>query len=204
MRKTWPVVSGIVVILVIGGIALAQMSGSMDKTGVTDGRHMGCRRGWRGTVSKGSESFRMGSDKMPCGMTDRGMMHSYLCCPMMSTHSSVGYFLSHSEGIELSEGQVKSLEAIRDSYQEERTQEIANLETAMSELHSVLSEDEIDLSEASDLNERIETIRTRVRFKEIEAFAKAKRVLSGEQLERLRSLDAGSSQHESHHGMMHR
>jgi Spy/CpxP family protein refolding chaperone len=74
----------------------------------------------------------------------------------------------------------------------------------MSELHNVLSEDEIDLSEASDLNARIETIRTGVRLKEIEAFANAKRVLSGEQLERLRSLDAGSSRHESHHGMMDR
>lgn len=204
MKKTWPVVSGIVVILVIGGIALAQMPGSADKTGVMDGRHMGCARGRMGTDSKSSESHTMVSDKMPCGMTDRGMVHSCLCCPMMSKHSSVGYFLSHSEGIELSEDQVKLLETIRDSYQEEQTREIASLETAMSELHNVLSEDEIDLSEASELNERIETIRTGVRFKEIEAFAKAKRILSGEQLERLRSLDAGSLQHESHHGMMHR
>jgi hypothetical protein len=107
MRKTWPVVLGSLVVLIIAAIALAQMPGSATKADVRDGRHMGCGRGRTGTDSRSSESHTMVFDKMPCGMTDRGMMHSYLCCPTMSTHSSVGYLLSHSENIELSEDQVK-------------------------------------------------------------------------------------------------
>jgi len=204
MKKTWPVVSGVLAVLIIGGIAFAQMSGSGTNTDAKEGKHMGCGRGKMGTDSKSSMSHTMTSGKMPCGMTDRGILHSYLCCPMMTTHSSVDYFLSHSQDIELSSDQVESLEAIGESHQKERVQQAADLETAMLELDNLLSEDEIDLDVASELNQRIEAIRTRARFREIEAFAEAKRVLNTKQHERLRSFDTGSLQHESHHGMMHR
>jgi hypothetical protein len=204
MKKTWPVVSGVLAVLIIGGMALAQMSGSGTDTDAMGGKHMGCGRGKMGADSKSTMSDKMASGKMPCGMANRSVLHSYVCCPMMTTHSSVDYFLSHSENIELSSDQVESLKVIRDSRQEERVQQAAELETAMLELDNLLSEDEIDLDVASELNQRIEAIRTRARFREIEAFAEAKRVLNTEQHERLRSFDTGSLRHESHHEMMHR
>ena len=204
MTKTWPVFVGILVVLVIGGIALPQMPGSATNAGVKDNEHMGCGRGMMDGDSRSPMSQTKASGTMPCGMSDRGMMHSYFCCPVMTTHSSVYYFLSQSEAIQLSGDQVKSLEAIRDSHQKERTQDAVDLETAMLELDNLLSEDEIDLAEASTLNERIEAIRTRARLREIEAFAEAKQILNTEQLERLRSSDTGSLPHESHYGMMNR
>ena len=202
--KTWPVFLGVVAALVIGGIALAQMPESGADVSVKDSSHTGCGRGMLEAGPKSSMGHTKAAGTTPCGMAGRGMMHSYFCCPVMTGHSSVEYFLSQSEAIELSDDQVKSLEAIRDSHQKQRIQEAADFEIAMLELDNLLSANEIDLEQANELNQRIESIRTRARFREIETFANAKRILNTDQLEKLKSFDTGSLQHERRHGMMNR
>jgi len=126
-------------------------------------------------------------------------------CPMMmDLLRSVDSYLFHKEEIGLSEGQLRSLKTIRDFYQKDVITMTANLHKLMLELNNLLSEDEIDLSKAKMLNEDIESIQAEMRFKNIEAFVRAKRILTKEQVKKVRLIGKGYLEAEHHPGMMHR
>lgn len=186
MKKRWLTILVVLLVLIISGIAFGHMRGDKANRAM-----MG-----RGMMGSG---MMMGRGMMDCDM----MMQGYSGCPMMTGFvKGTSFYLSYSEELRLSDEQVRSLKSIRDSYEKDVITTTANLHTVTLELDNLLHEDEVELSKAKALNKKIETLQTEIRFKNIEAFVKAKRTLNKEQLKQLRDLELCGK--DSPCGMMHR
>ena len=128
------------------------------------------------------------------------------CCMVMGFVGGASFYLSYSEELGLSDAQIRDLKSIRDTYEKNAVKIRADLDILTLELRHVLDKEEIDLSKVKELNRQIESIRAEMRFKNIEAFVKAKQVLTKEQRKKLGRLGMGlyEEKEERSCGMMHR
>ncbi len=120
-----------------------------------------------------------------CGKMGHEMMIGHCMGPgMMKNVKGVDYYLCCKEMVGLTDEQVESLKSLKDSNQRGLIKMKADLELAMLDLDNVLDEDEIDLSQAKKLTQKIADLRAKMQYSKIEASVKARQVLTQEQLEK--------------------
>ena len=136
-----------------------------------------------------------------CGkMGHKMMMGHCMGWGTMKNLKEVDYYLCCEEMVGLTDEQVESLKSLKDSNQRALIKMKADLELAMLDLNKVLDTDEIDLSQAKKLTQKIADLRAKMQYSKIEASAKARQVLTEEQLEKRESPDHGCGKKVPCHG----
>ena len=192
MRQLWCILAGILLVFAVGGIGLAQTPEvEIEKEIMPYDPSCGDMMGQR-MIRKYVIAPEM-SDLEMMGLGTMGdLMQDDLCCSaMMHSPKAIDHYLCLKDEIGLLEEQVKSLKTIKDSHQRDIIRKSADLQLAMLDLDNLLSEKEVDLSKAESLTKQIGSIQAEMKFKEIEALVKAKRILTAEQREKLENLGEG-------------
>ena len=210
MRRPWLLVGVIALGVILSGVVLGQMkeikiikaepgSDEMGETEMeievltTDEGGLLSMLGGCGMKGMSGCSGMMQHDMMMGHCMDRGMGKKL---------KGVDYYLCCEEMVGLTEEQIESLKSLKDSNQRALIKMKADLELAMLDLHKVLDTDEIDLSEAKKMTEKIANLRAKMQFKKIEVSVKARQTLNEEQLKKIENPGSGCAGKKPCHGMM--
>jgi Spy/CpxP family protein refolding chaperone len=118
-----------------------------------------------------------------CGKMGHEMMMGHCMGRGMTRNlKGVDYYLCCEEMVGLTDEQVESLKSLKDLNQRALIKMKADLELAMLDLDKVLDANEIDLSQAKKLTQKIADLRAKMQYSKIEASVKARQVLTEEQL----------------------
>lgn len=155
--------------------------------------------------AKGSEQHHPGSahggtmnrDMMEGMMGQGGMMPPDMMGGMMGPMMAPGgpaerplisLALHQKDKLGLSDEQVKTLEAIRATFQEDAEKRSASLRRAEAELQELLVSDSVDLAKVEAKLKESEALRTELRLSRIKALEQGKAVLTPEQRKKLKTL----------------
>jgi hypothetical protein len=116
-------------------------------------------------------------------------------CPMMDEATSADYLLLHKDELDLSKTQIMKLEEIRVNYQEEVATLRANYNAAISKLHTLLGEDELNSHEIKAEYKRIEKLKSDLHSKYMDSSTSAKLLLTEEQLKKTQGTRVPDKHH---------
>lgn len=102
----------------------------------------------------------------------------------------ISFMLRHREELQLSDEQVKALEALRSDFQKEAVRRSAEIRVAELELQELLREDPVDLGKVEAKVRQIEALRAEHRLSRIKTIERGKALLTPEQRRKLESLVA--------------
>ncbi len=183
MKKALLTFAAVLVIILISGVVFGYMGGH------------GTNKDYKHGDMKGVGTMK------GHGMMDCDMMRGNLGCEkMMGFRKDAEFYLSCEEELGLTDAQVKALKSIRDDHQKDAPKKHDELKSFMKDFKKILSEDEIDLSEAKSLNKKIGDLRAELWFENLEASVKAKQILNDEQLGKFKSYEKNCCYGRKKHG----
>lgn len=147
-----------------------------------------------GDYSRGCMGMRHGSTNGH-SISEHDMMTGFGCPMLMGSAMSADYWLSYKDDLNLSKTQILKLNEIQENYRSETAALREELSAAMSELHDLLSEDELNSSKIKTTHKRIEKIENELHTKNIDTYNATKLLLTKEQLERINEV----GDYEIHH-----
>lgn len=109
---------------------------------------------------------------------------------LSSERPLISLMLRHREELQLSDEQVKALEALRSDFQKEAVRRSAEIRVAELELQELLREDPVDLGKVEAKVRQIEALRAEHRLSRIKTIERGKALLTPEQRRKLESLTA--------------
>ncbi len=147
-----------------------------------------------GGCSRGCMGMRYGSTKGH-SILEHDMMTGCGCPMLMGSAMSADYWLSCKDDLNLSKTQILKLSEIQENYRSETAALREELSAAMSELHDLLNEDELNSPKIKTTHKRIKEIENELHTKNIETYNATKLLLTKEQLKRINEVE----DYEIHH-----
>lgn len=143
----------------------------------------GCCPGYEGGKFSGKEHFGK------CGFSKK-------------KHFKKGaeFYLKCKDKLDLSESQVKELKSIRDDFKKALIEKKAEIETLNIDFKGMVDGDDFDLKEIKSMIGKISDIKEEIVYMKFEASAKAKKVLTEEQLDKLKDFKKDFGKKKDYHG----
>jgi hypothetical protein len=127
--------------------------------------------------------------KMGCGMMGEQM--GMRMCGMMGEEEEMGcckmeFFLCCKKDLELTDKQVETLKSIKMDFLKGKFKMEADLQIAKLELKDLMDEDKASLKEIESKMRTVDKLKTDMKLSHIQAFRKAKEILTPEQKEKMK------------------